>query len=322
MEAKVSVLIPVYNVEKFIERCARSLFSQTMKEGIEFIFTDDASEDRSMEILKGVIEDYPERRHQILLLHHPRNLGLAAARKTGFRASSGDYVIHCDSDDWVEPEMYGMMHAEAERVDADLVGCDFIYETGQGPMVKHESFDLSPRDQLKALLRGGNNLPLEVTVWNRMIKRNLYNCFGLQTPDVNKCEDIPLSVAAHCFAKRIGYVNRAFYHYNTQNPTSITNGLRHTFHPDEEAVGNFILKLVKENFDGDREVMVSLYSRLHAIKRRLLRESACFDPDKFRSLWPEIPIESQAPVKTKILYWLASNKFDRVLKFLTRIEKV
>lgn len=321
-DIKVSVLIPVYNVEKYIERCARSLFRQTMGKGIEFIFTDDASEDRSIEILKNVLEEFPERKHQTILLHHEKNLGLAATRKTGFRVAKGKYIIHCDSDDWVEPDMYEQMYAEAKRIDADLVGCDFIYEFDGSSVIQTQSFDLSPTDQLSRILQGVDKTTLEVMVWNRMIRSSLYKKFGLITPDINKSEDLPVTVAAHCYAKKIGYVSRPLYHYNKSNSNSIMNVLGADYHPDEELAGDFIKGEIEKTYSNDEEIKRALYIRLLSIKRNFLRRPKSFNPDKFRKLWPDVPVVSGLQIKTKILYWLAYHKFDGTLKFLTRIEKV
>lgn len=91
--SKVSVIVPVYKVEKYIERCARSLFNQTLDD-IEYIFVDDCSPDRSIEILNQVIGDYPRRKDQVQIIHHASNQGLALARQTGLKAATGEYIAH------------------------------------------------------------------------------------------------------------------------------------------------------------------------------------------------------------------------------------
>ena len=113
MNIKVSVCIPVYGVEKYIEKCARSLFEQTMQDGIEFIFVNDCTKDRSIEILEQVLAEYPHRKEQTRIIHHEKNRGLVAARNTGLAYASGEYIIHCDSDDWVELDMYEKMYKKA-----------------------------------------------------------------------------------------------------------------------------------------------------------------------------------------------------------------
>ena len=127
---KVSVVIPVYRVEAYMERCAVSLFSQTL-EDMEFIFVDDGSPDRSMDILREVLQRYPDRIPQTRLEAMPVHSGLAAVRKKGLLTASGDFVITCDSDDYVDPDMYGELYRSAILQEADLVQCDIEVRNGE-----------------------------------------------------------------------------------------------------------------------------------------------------------------------------------------------
>lgn len=124
---KVSVVIPVYNVEPYIERCARSLFEQTLDD-IEYIFVNDCTPDRSMEILECVLSQYPHRQSQVTIINNAENLKQAGARTVGMKAATGDYMIHCDPDDWVERDMYETMYQKAVETDADIVTCGVIAE--------------------------------------------------------------------------------------------------------------------------------------------------------------------------------------------------
>ena len=100
MKNKVSILVPVYGVEKYIEQCAVSLMEQTY-ENIEYIFVNDCTKDNSINILREVINRYPQRKSQVQIINHEKNRGLAAARNTALDASSGEYLWHVDSDDWI-----------------------------------------------------------------------------------------------------------------------------------------------------------------------------------------------------------------------------
>ena len=124
MGAKVSVIIPVYGVEQYIERCARSLFEQTLEE-IEYLFVDDCSPDKSIEVLKRVLEDYPMRKSQVTIHRMAQNSGQAKVREWGMRNATGDYLIHCDSDDWVDKDMYRLMYEKAGMEKSDIVVCDY-----------------------------------------------------------------------------------------------------------------------------------------------------------------------------------------------------
>lgn len=112
---KISVIIPIYNVERFITRCAISLMKQTLKEDVEFIFVDDATPDRSIDLLQEVINQYPERRNQVRLIRHAKNKGLPAARNSGLKVAVGEYIFHCDSDDWLELDMLETLYDVAVK---------------------------------------------------------------------------------------------------------------------------------------------------------------------------------------------------------------
>ena len=181
-EIKVSVIIPIYGVEQYIERCARSLFGQTMRSDIEFIFVNDCTPDRSIETLLNTLKDYPERTEQVAILTHAANKGLAATRKTGVRAARGVYIIHCDSDDWVEPDICQTMYEEAKRTDSDIVVCDYINEYVDSSQPVKQEFNAANRNRLIDLIEWR----LHCMVWMRMFRRSFYLTFGLDTPDVNR----------------------------------------------------------------------------------------------------------------------------------------
>ena len=117
---KVSIIIPIFKVRNFIERCVCSLFEQTLKD-VEYIFVDDASPDDSIDILKSCIDRYQERKNQVTILTHEQNQGLPAARNTGLAVATGEYVFHCDSDDFVEKDMLEVMYKAAKEKHADMV---------------------------------------------------------------------------------------------------------------------------------------------------------------------------------------------------------
>lgn len=121
---KISIIIPVYNAEKHIEKCARSLFEQTLF-SVEYIFVDDCSSDNSVDVVKTVLNDYPERKEQCVFLCLDKNSGPATARNKGLEEAKGDYIYFCDADDWLDSSMLEEMLSLAEKEKADIVICDF-----------------------------------------------------------------------------------------------------------------------------------------------------------------------------------------------------
>lgn len=140
MMPKVSVIIPVYRVETYIERCARSLFEQTLAE-MEFIFVDDCGEDNSISILESVATEYPD--CQVRIIKQSCNQGVSAARDAGIAVAMGEYIGFCDSDDWVDTSMYEKLYKAAEQNAADIVGCGYneIRPTGITQFVFDEDYD-------------------------------------------------------------------------------------------------------------------------------------------------------------------------------------
>lgn len=216
---KVSVIIPVYGVEKFIERCARSLFEQTL-DCIEYIFVDDCSPDKSIEILERVADEYRSRlveeQKLVRIERMSKNSGLPAVRKYGIQFCTAEYIIHCDSDDWVEMDMYRIMYEEAKRNDADIVMCG--YKVTDGVKVFKECYH--QQTNKAKLLSSLLILHESWSVWNKMCKRSLYDS-DIVYPTLAMGEDMVLTTQMVLNAQRIAVVNKALYNY-FYNPNSIT----------------------------------------------------------------------------------------------------
>lgn len=206
----VSVIIPVYNVEQFIERSARSLFAQTLSD-IEFIFIDDCTPDHSMEVLQDVLKDYPEREAQTVLYKMPHNSGQAKVRLQGIMMATGDYVVHCDSDDYVEHDAYRMLYENAVEGGHDIVTCNFYKERSDRKVLFR-----SDAESIDDLLSGRSQWPL----WCRMIKRSLLQ-EDIIPPAANVGEDMCFTLQASLKARSIGHVDVPLYHY-CYNEDSIT----------------------------------------------------------------------------------------------------
>lgn len=200
----VSVIIPVFNVEPYVARCARSLFNQTL-EDIEYIFVDDCTPDRSIEIVKEVLADYPNRQEQVHFVRTPRNGGLARARVFGLKYAKGDYIIHCDSDDAVTPDAYRLMYEKAVAEDLDIVTCDFMFFGMKKPHVQSQYS--APGKEIADILTG-RGLPY---VWSRLSRRNLWD--NIIEPRGDMWEDMAFTIQVLSKSKRIGYVPKPLYMY-------------------------------------------------------------------------------------------------------------
>lgn len=297
----VSVIIPVYGVEPYIERCVRSLFEQTMLENIEYIFVNDCTQDKSMEILSRIIREYPTRKDQIRIINHNQNKGLCMARQTGIYYSRGEYIAHCDSDDWVEPKMYQSLYTIGKQDNADIVSCNFVLETNKG--AKYISFKYNNREQYLRDAISGN----WGTVWKFMTKRQL-----LINGDIyfNKkiCHGEDYIYTAQCLlaAKRITNIDRYYYHYNCCNMSSMMNKQSLDSAYQQYAASEFIFKILEEkkiSFSFSKEILLrKLYTR-----NRFLP----FGVNKWRQIYPEIKNKywklPEIPFLTKIAYYILEH---------------
>lgn len=216
---QISIIIPIYKTEKYIERCAISLFEQTLK-SIEYIFVNDCTPDNSIQILKNVLKRYPNRISDTKIINHEFNRGLAAARNTGRSIAQGEYIIDCDSDDWVSPNAYEMMYQQAIDTNSDIVVCDWneIYATH----VKHVHVTpfTNNIDCVIAILSG----QMHGGVWNKLIKKSLYKEYHITcTEGINFLEDLSVTYKLFYFAKSITYINKPLYNYSKENTNSYTS---------------------------------------------------------------------------------------------------
>ena len=215
---KVSVIVAVYNVEPYIERCLHSLFSQTL-DNIEYIFVDNCSTDESVVKIVKTVELYPYRKGQIKIVGHSSNLGIAEARTAGIKVATGDYIIHCDPDDYIELDMYKLMYSEAIANDSDIVICDFYVDTPISKKVLNFSFQGTPIDYLKAGIKTAFSY---ASLCNKLIRRNIiekYNIVPYFGCDYG--EDLGCVMRILYYAKSMSSINMPLYHYCLR-PTSIT----------------------------------------------------------------------------------------------------
>lgn len=216
----VSIIIPIYGVELFIERCAMSLMEQTLQD-VEFIFVDDCTPDKSMDVLQNVLNKYPERGHQIHILRHKKNKGLPAARNTGLSVAQGEYVFHCDSDDFLEPTILEKMYHTAKEEDADFVWCDWFLSYENKERVMRMPQYETVQDALQSMLAGG----MKYNVWNKLMKRSLYteNNISFSTGH-SMGEDMTMIRLCAC-AKKVAHVAEPLYHYVRTNGEAMTQSV-------------------------------------------------------------------------------------------------
>lgn len=213
----VSVIVPVYGVEQYIGRCAASLFQQTYQ-NIEFIFVDDGSPDRSVDVLQSELDKCDDDLRSRVRIIRKENEGLPKARQSGMEASRGEYILHVDSDDYLERDAVEALVDKALESDADIVVFDFWKEYRRYSKIDSEK-DSSIADS--ALFR--KRLYTYASygyVWNKFYRREV--CENLYYPDYSMHEDIVFNTQALYRSKKLVHLKRPLYHYNRTNLSSAT----------------------------------------------------------------------------------------------------
>lgn len=302
---KVSVIVPIYNVSRFIERCTDSLMKQTLDE-VEYIFVNDASPDNSMMLLRNVLKRYPNRASQIKIVEHELNKGLPAARNTGLAVATGEYIFHCDSDDFVEHDMLEMLYDAAKEKETDFVWCDWFlsYDNNERYM-KQPSFD-TPLGALKAMLDG----TMKYNVWNKLVKRNLYVENDILFPSGHSMgEDMTMIRLAAC-AQKVAYVDDALYHYVRSNSEAMTQSYSERHLADVHYnVDETMAFLATKGLDTEKEMA---FFKLN-VKLPFLVTDSWESYRRWNEWYPEanvyISVNRNMPWRTRFLQQMAAKKF-------------
>lgn len=215
----ISVIVPVYGVEKYIEKCARSLFNQDY-ENVEFIFVDDGSEDRSVEILNDLIDrEFSHLKEKIRIIHQ-ENSGLPAARRNGLRHATGDYILHVDSDDRLVDGALSRIAAAAVETDADMIYFDFIREFREKIRPKKtRNYRTGQKDKLAMDLIDDVAFGY---LWNKCFKRSIYTSNEVYFAPCSMNEDTYLVLQLVHYVKSIYHLKEYLYIYNRHNKVSIS----------------------------------------------------------------------------------------------------
>lgn len=194
----------IYNVEKYINKSINSILAQTFKD-FELICIDDGSTDSSGK----VCDEYAQKDSRVKVFHK-QNGGVASARQFGYDTMSGEFSIHCDPDDWTEPNMLSELYDNAIQNKADIVIADFYTNTDINQKKIEQKASKNGLECINQILSGR----LHGSLWNKLIRNEFIKKYNINfIPGINYCEDelINLQILKHF--PRISYLPKAFYHY-------------------------------------------------------------------------------------------------------------
>lgn len=230
-QVKVSIIIPVYNVEQYISQCLDSLINQTLQE-IEIICINDGSKDNSLNILK----DYADKDSRIKIINK-KNEGLSCARNDGLKAASGEYIGYVDSDDWVAEDFYEKLFIAAKKYNADIAAGNIVRcgKLVRKYRIKYEKEELltDGLEKLKAA-----QIPKYNYVWNKIYKRESLLKLDIPFPAGKVYEDIRWSIKVIYYLENLVTVPESNYYYrkNQNSIVSVTKKSEKNMKDGDEAV--------------------------------------------------------------------------------------
>ncbi len=213
MKPTISVICPIYQAENYLKRCVDSILEQTFHD-FELLLIDDGSRDRSGEIC----DEYARADHRVRVFHK-ENGGVCSARNFGLDNALGEYSIHVDPDDWVEPTMLEELYAKAVADNADMVICDFFINWEKKQIYSSQSpSSLDHQIVLRELFN-----KLHASCWNKLVKCECFRKYGIRFPENLSIWEDTFVNASLCMENiSIAYLDKAFYHYDYYtNPNSL-----------------------------------------------------------------------------------------------------
>lgn len=287
---KVSIIVPVYNVEEYLVKCLDSLVNQTLHD-IEIIAVNDGSTDNSKGILKGYIKKYPNK----IKYFEKENGGLSDARNFGIPYATGEYIAFLDSDDYIELDMYEKMYIKAKEEDSDIVECDFIWEYPNRKKIDTGVIYHSKKEMI-AYAR--------VVAWNKLIKRTLLVKHRIEFPKGLRYEDVEFFYKMVPYYNKVSFVKEPLVHY-IQRASSISNVQNERTREIFNVLDN-VIEYYKNNdlYDEYKDELEYTYTRLllcSSLFRMVKIKDAAIREDLLSKTWSKLNEEFPNWKKNNIL---------------------
>ena len=310
----VSYLVPIYNVEKYLESCLESIFGQTYQ-NTEYVFVDDCSTDNSYDVLLSTLKKNNIPQEKYTIVRHPQNEGIAVSRADCIANAKGEYVQFVDSDDWIEPDMTETMVAATQSSQIDLIGCYYIKDFLSGKQTRHkENYSQSCAENIVLCI----NYDISTVLWKMLIRRSLFSNFTI-TPHVDIVEDYIISVKLYFYANSFAVVDKYMYHYvqynegrvSFQTLRSITNHIKGVKEVEEFLESKGLVTPKISNL---------LNLRKFNIKSNFLTKNL-FDIQAYKTTFPEadkVWRQINYSRNEKIKFWLAEKKLYFIIRLICK----
>lgn len=311
---KLSIIIPIYQVEKYLEKCLESATNQTIDQ-YEIVLINDGSKDGSEKIAKQYLDKYPEK----IRYFYQENAGQASARNLGIKEAKGEYIAFLDSDDYVEKEAYQKVYEFAKEKDLDIVCFPFWEEAIGGKRIIQNDNWQSKENDIRYILN-------ETSPCNKIIKREIFTKNQISFLESYIYEDLELIPRLLLYTDKVGYLDEPLYYYvihedSTMRQKQYNPKLQSIFHVMESLRKNFEKTKYKEELE-----MLFIEHLLHGAGLRFLGyEEGKVDVEKISSMlkmyypnWRKNKYYQKETLKYKIVCYLLYTKRIELLKKLLK----
>ena len=309
----VSLLMPIYKVEQYLERTLDSIFTQTYPY-LDYVFVNDCSPDNSLQVLLDTIKKYGIEDARYVIVNHEQNEGIAVSRTDCIANAKGDYVFFVDSDDWIEIDAVEQMVKACKNGVIDIVGCDFMKDFVSGDTkYYHEEYGETCRENMLNCL----NYDIGTVLWTLLIRRNLFDNFKI-TPHVDIVEDYIMSVKLYYYAKSFVAIPEAFYHYVQYNQARVSFQTQLSVNMHIKGVQE-VEQFCREKGLYDDYVHQKMLLRKFNIKSNFVLNKQLLNSQLYQTTFPEakgVWRNMRYSRKEQLKFWLAEHYLFFILDML------
>lgn len=256
VQYKVSIIVPIYNAEEFLNRCLKSILNQKLDD-IQIILVDDGSSDKSLSICK----DFAKSDKRIIVIEKS-NGGVSSARNAGIEAALGEYVGFVDPDDWIEPDMYENMYNLAKKKEAEVSICNYIneYIDGSKPNSLKIHKEILEKEDINNLIANmiapstinSNETTVMGSVWRSLISNKLIKENGIKfNEDIHLMEDLLFLIETLLKCNKLSITNGLYYHYFRAS-NSAMNLYRKNFYEINSKVHTLLTRMLKKEYSNPK----------------------------------------------------------------------
>ena len=311
---QISIIIPIYNVERYLRQCIDSILAQTFTD-FELLLIDDGSPDGC----PAICDEYAGKDARIRVFHK-QNGGVTSARNKGLDNAKGNWIIYIDGDDWIEPTYVEELYNAAINNEADIAICGFrfVYEDGSSVIEHPTIWDDNKQASLNRYIAS-----IWTTACGSIQKSSLYKDNGVQSPKgLTFCEDFHLMVRLCYFANKVISIDRPLYNYR-QRSSSIVHSLNDKTWRDELSTYSEIIDFFRNQGELETYKKVMSWRTLKTSNGMTLdlsrfEEFKKYNPDKKDYIWDCPFIE----FKLKILAWLITHNCEPIARMIIRLREL